>query len=347
MKTSQHSKQILLTDIGLDDYQDFVETHPDSTIFHHKRWIDLLCDQHGFTCRIPAVKLDGKIIAAVPFLETQSLFGTKKLVSLPFTDALAVLADADSVPKLKRRLESESYRHYSAIVARTQSPTEIGASSDVAWLRHTVDTSRSIDHIYSDFDRRLKTNIRRAERSHLTYSCNTSAEAMQKFYELQVKTRRKIGVPVQPRRFFSRLQEQIIEQDFGFIGLVNQGDKSIAAGVFLFYNGTMIYKYSAADPQQLSCRPNEFLAFNAIRSAVDLDCHLFDFGISKPSQTGLRRYKTKFGAVESNVYREVIAGEQQTLPEDSKAMALASMVIKNSPEFVCKAIGESLYKYSQ
>jgi len=347
VNTSQQSPQFVLGDIDLGPYQSFIETHPDSTVFHHRSWIELLCDQHGFTVRIPAIKENGRVIAAIPFLETRTFFGAKKLLSLPFTDSLTVLADHNSIPKLKQLMHSAEYDKYSTIAMRTHSPTDHGSSSELVWNRHTVDTSRSFENVYATFDRRLKTNLRRAQKSHLRFSLETSADAMRSFYHLQVKTRRKIGVPVQPHRFFSRLQERIISQDLGFVGLVKQGDETIAAGVFLVYNGTMIYKYSAADPKRLEHRPNDFLAFNAIRSAVELGCHQFDFGISKRNQEGLRRYKGKFGSVESNVYRDVIVGSQQSLPEDSKAMAIASLLIRNSPAFVCKAIGESLYKYSQ
>ncbi|MCA9216340.1 MAG: GNAT family N-acetyltransferase, partial [Planctomycetales bacterium] len=338
--------QLLIRDLAIEEYQNFVDQHPQSIVFHHRRWLELLCDQHGFGLHLPAVTDGTSILAAIPFLETKSIFGKRKLISLPFTDSVGLLGDSKALAALTRRLTSSPYDKFDTIVIRTNQPTSVD-SADPAWVRHTIALDRPFEQVYSGFERRLKTNLRRARKSDLTFSCHTSAEAVQEFYNLQLMTRRRLGVPVQPRRFFCRLRERLLEEGFGHIALVRQGTKTVAAGVFLHYNGTMIYKYSAADPSALECRPNEFLTYNAIKRSIELGCHLFDFGISNQSQDGLRRYKRKFGATEETVYREFITGEQRPLTEDSAAMTFASALIRNSPFFVCRALGETFYRYSQ
>ena len=129
---SQTSQQRSLCDLDLDEYQRFVESHRESTIFHHRCWLELLCDQHGFAFHIPALKENGRVVAAIPFLETRSIFGNKKLVSLPFTDSLAVLAQPKAIPALNKRLQSDDYREFSAIVLRTHSPTGLGPAPHAA-----------------------------------------------------------------------------------------------------------------------------------------------------------------------------------------------------------------------
>ncbi len=121
----------------------------------------------------------------------------------------------------------------------------------------------------------------------------------------------------------------------------------IAAGVFLTYNDTLVYKYVASDVSALNDRPNECLVFHAIRMAVEGGYATFDFGISKRSQEGLRQFKSKWGAVEHDVHMEYITGDPQPLTEDSVAMKLISMAIKHSPSVVCRMLGEVFYRYSQ
>ena len=101
------------------------------------------------------------------------------------------------------------------------------------------------------------------------------------------------------------------------------------------------------EPAALEHRPNEFLSYHGIRLAVEKGCSTFDFGISKCDQTGLRRFKSKFGATETPVHNANITGKVQPLAEDSRALKLVSFAIKRSPPLVCRALGEIFYRYSQ
>lgn len=255
--------RIALADSNLDEYQRFVASHPDSTIFHHRNWIQLLARYYGLRVQIPCCKTGGQIVAAIPFLETTSLRGKRKLVSLPFTDSLDALASADLYDALKGYLRTEHSEDYDAIVVRTH--RECNANGHQSeWVRHTLDTTRTIDEIRAGFDRRVRGNVRRASKHDLSFSISKSAESMRAFYDLQVQTRRRLGVPVQSRRFFEQLRSQIIDADLGFITLVRDGADVVAAGVFLTFNGTLVYKYSAASANAFQHRANDLMTSEAM-----------------------------------------------------------------------------------
>ena len=92
---------------------------------------------------------------------------------------------------------------------------------------------------------------------------------METFYRLHVMTRQKLGVPVQPKSFFRRLSEQVLQRGFGFVGVVTKENEPIAAAVFLTYNNRMIYKYAASHSNALEHRPNDCLVHNAIQLATE------------------------------------------------------------------------------
>lgn len=335
-----------LRELTLDEWQAFAHSHPDRTIFHHRNWIALLVDTYKFRLHIPAVIEDGQIMAAVPLLETRNIWGSPKLISLPFTDCMSILAQRDNqVDRLREALRKPRYRKYQAIVLRTEQVSR--PEQTPCWGRHVIDTTRPLDQITARFTRTLRANLRRAEKRQLTCEFSNDRIAFEEFYQLFLKNRRRHGVPVQPKKFFRGLYQQMLLSNLGFVGLVNDGNTTIAAGVFLDYGGKMMCKYLASDPSALDSRPNEFLLFQAIRIAAETNHCTFDFGISRREQAGLRRFKRKFGAIEHDVFNDCVAGSVRPPIEHTRAMRIVSSTIRNSPTFVGQALGALFYRYSQ
>ena len=335
-----------LSDLTLDEWQAFAHSQPGRTIFHHRNWVKLLVDTYGFDLYIPAVKKNGQILAAVPFVETRNLWGAPKLISLPFTDCMSILASCDdAVERLRAGLTTGQYRQYSAIVLRTEEPLQSNGSAQ--WGRHVIDTSRPLNEVTANFERTLRANLRRAEQRKLTTEFSNDRSAFEEFCRLFLWTRRRHGVPVQPKSFFRGLYDRILLCNLGTVGLVKDRDTTIAAGIFLDYGGKMMCKYLASDPDALDNRPNEFLLYHAVRMAVETNHSTFDFGISRREQIGLRRFKRKFGAIENDVYNDCIAGNIKSPIEHTRAMKIVSSAIRVSPAFVGQAIGALFYRYSQ
>src|SRR5204862_1950065 len=121
-------------------------------------------------------------------------------------------------------------------------------------------------------------NIRTAERRGVTVHRGSAPADIETFYRLHLMTRRRLGVPVQPRRFFELLGSRVLEEGLGFILSARAGDVPIAAAVFLHWNGELVYKYGASDHRYWEYRPNNLLFWEAIRWARDNGYHTIDFG---------------------------------------------------------------------
>ena len=341
------SNSPLFTHLTIDEWQEQVEAHPDTIIFHHRHWIELLRDHYGVGVRIPAIRQNGHIRVAVPFVETRTLWGGKKLVSLPFTDCIRVLdSDENARGELAEALRSESGQGYKSTEIRTDK-TLRPQSNGGLWVRSQLNLAAGLDEITRNFPSTLKRNLSKAKRHKLRFERGTDSAAMDEFYRLHVATRKKLGVPVQPRTFFRRLFVRIITQGLGFVGLVKKNDVAIASGVFLCWNKSMVYKYAASNPAATQYRPNELLVYETIRMAIEQGYSIYDFGVSQKSHEGLRRFKRKWGAVETDVYNECVTGKCQRPTCDSLALKIAAVAIRNSPQVVCRALGEVFYRYSQ
>lgn len=341
-------KQAILQELSLGQWEVFVRSQISMTTLHHRFWLELLMEQYGFRPKILGLADAQGIRAAVPFLEITRPWGTRHLVSLPFTDCVPVRGNSpDDVELLRVLLQSYPFAEYKTVVIRndrqwTTFPIEHGV------VRHLLDLTRSIDEIQASFKSALRRNLRHAEAAGLRFERNDDAESMDAFYRLHLLTRRKLGVPVQPKNFFRRFHHWIIANGLGFIGVVkNKRDDVVAAGIFLTYGDTTIYKYGASDPQALADRPNEFMMLGAIREAVVDGKTRFDFGTSRLRDVGLRRFKRKWGAKEVARPSEYLVGRISDSDHDSPVMRLASTVIRHSPTWVCRTLGEFFYRFSK
>ena len=333
--------------LSIDRWQQYVESHPSSTIFHHRSWLELLHEQYGFEIQIPAVIADNKIRAAIPFLQTRSLKGKKKLISLPFTDYVPILADdQNAVQQLCRLVQSRFAMRLDTILIRTNEAVH-GLPNSRNNVRHELATEQPFDQIESAFASSIQRNLRKASRQQLDFQVRADKTAIDQFFRLHVLTRRKLGIPVQSRTYFHRLFTKLIQPGLGWVGIVTKNEQPIAAVVLLGYNGRLVYKYAASDPGALDYRPNDLLVHNAIKTAAERGYQVFDFGITDRQQDGLRRFKQKWGAKETDVFYNYILGQPEKFGGPSRAVRYAGELIKRTPTPVCRFLGKAFYKYSQ
>jgi lipid II:glycine glycyltransferase (peptidoglycan interpeptide bridge formation enzyme) len=331
--------------VSLEQWQTMVDQHPDATPLHHRQWIELLMAQYGFRLHLPALRENGEILAATAFLETRTVRGAVKIISLPFTDCFTPLArDDQSLLALVDACRRHLAQGAKTVSIRMDRPIP-GFSHERHWVRHRLQLSPAMTDLLPTLASSVRRNIRTATNSSLEFQQRTDVEAVDEFFRLHVLTRRKLGMPVQSRTYFRRLQDMILAGGLGFVGIVRSGDSPIAAAVFLRYKGKMAYKYGASDPAALRQRPNDYLFLNAIQLAAR-DCQTFDFGVTDRRDEGLRRFKRKWGADEEDMYDVCVAGQPNGFSGDSSALKLASAVIRQSPTIVCRMLGKLFYKYS-
>ncbi|TWU34945.1 lipid II:glycine glycyltransferase FemX [Novipirellula artificiosorum] len=332
--------------VTTDQWQEFVDSRSESTAFHHGRWLKLLQQHYGFPLRIYAWKQAGEVVAGLPFLETRTLFGKKMLISLPFSDNLRALGkDVTSLSGLRQGLQTTNFGRHVCVLNKTDAPLGFCCTPS-GLVRHELNLTRSATDIESGYPRSLAQNLRKAYKANLQFKIRNDAEALEIFYRLHIKTRRKHGIPVQSCRFFSRLHQQMIVGGLGFIATASHCGHVVAAGVFLPYQQTLLYKYAASDGAALDLRPNDFLVHHVMKYGVESPMTKLDFGTSREIEIGLRRFKQKWGAIESTIYNDCLTGRIASDQGDSSAMSIARAVIRNSPSIACRAAGKLFYPFS-
>jgi CelD/BcsL family acetyltransferase involved in cellulose biosynthesis len=328
---------------------DFVATHQAATPFHHPDWARLVAGCYGFRAFVVAASDPaGRVQAGLPVVEVHHLRGGRKWVSLPYTDYCPPLvSDPGDEERLVAALEQAS----GAVGVRrieVRAPLATAASASVA-LRHVLALDGGAADVYARFHRsQVQRNIRRADREGLTVRWATRAEDLVgTFYGLHVRTRRRQGVPVQPRRFFRLLWERAISTGLGSVLIAEASGQPVAAAVFLAWNRTMIYKFGASEARAWSLRPNHLLFWHAIRTACEQGYQWFDFGRTDIGHEGLRNFKLSWGADEQPLVYGTLGGRpEQAAVAEGAAERLLGSAIRHGPLLLCRVAGEALYRYA-
>ena len=222
---------------------------------------------------------------------------------------------------------------------------------ELTWKRaadaviHVLPLEDDLEAVRSRFSRsQVIRNIRRAEREGVTVRAAQSPADVAAFLELHLRTRKRQGVPMQPRRFFDLLCSQVLDAGMGSILLASSGGVPVAGALFLFWNGTTIYKFGASDPGAWPLRPNHLIFWTAIQEAVARGDARFDFGRTDLDNTGLRAFKGGWGGVERPLVTSVLGDAHAHAPGASGRLLGAA--IRGGPDWVCRGVGTALYRYA-
>jgi len=328
-------------------YLDFIENHLTVNTFHTLSWITLLSEAYGYkplACVYGNSK--GTIEAAVPFLEFWRFPIGNCWVSLPFTDYCPPLyTNSEELQAiLKYLINIREERRIKCMEIRFAIPFENGIFQDSSFVLHALRLSPDLDALFKSFGKKFRQYPRKAEREGLYLKTYVSIKDIDTFYDLHLKTRKKLGVPIQPKRFFKLLWKRLIDKGLGKVFLAFYKDKPVSASVVLTYRKHAMIKYSASDPSYLHLRPHYFIFWKSIEWAAKNGFQQIDFGKTEVNNLGLRKFKDGWGAVEEPLAYSFIAS---SLPSSGNGLLhrIGGTVIRHSPSFVCRGIGEAFYKY--
>lgn len=320
-----------------------------ATPFHHPDWGMFIANCYGFRAfAIASSDATGEIRAGLPVIEVRHLRGAPKWVTLPFTDYCPPLAPApEEEAGLVCALEQASK---AAGVQRVEvrAPLKGAASDSRGALRHVIALESDPAVVYAGFRSSVRRHIRQAGPRGVTIRrAERREDLVDTFYRLHLRTRRRFGVPIQPRRFFRMLWESVIRTGLGSVLIAEASGEPVAAEVFLSWNGTTISKFSASDERAWELRANNLLTWHLIKIACEQGSRWLDFGRTDAGSEGLRAFKQSWGAAEEPLMYTTLGTRSDPAPaRDGMADHLLASVIRRGPLVICRAAGEALYRYA-
>jgi CelD/BcsL family acetyltransferase involved in cellulose biosynthesis len=326
---------------------DFIASCPEANIFHHPAWMNVLAACYHYKPHILAV-LDEQdtICAGLPIMDVNSPLTGRRKVSLPFSDYCKPLyRDELSHQALTEQLicafEQEPHKR---IEVRWCLPEQATIQRETKFVLHTIRLQSDPYLLAKQFKRTHLQNIHTAEERGVKVEFGDKVEHVRAFYDLQLETRKRHGVPAQPWKYFELLSHHIIENGMGFVLLATHENEIIAGMVFLGWGSTLIAKYAASREDHFNLRPNNLLFWEGMRWGCGHGFTVFDMGRTEIENTGLRTFKSRWGAVEEPLHYSVLS-RKPLQPSSGRIESIMHSVIHRSPLWVCRLSGELLYRH--
>ena len=317
-------------------WEEFVGRAGHATMFHHPAWLGLLANCYRYDFRASCVIDDGgRVMAGLPWARIESRLTGRRLVALPFSDACPPLTDGVSMEELARAVAE--HRHETALGLEVRWEMRALGNAVQRYWRHTLALDSDADAVAQRAKSSIRRGVSKARAEGLEFERRTDAAALDAFYKLHLRTRRHQGVPTQPKRFIDGLAA-LFECGHGFVALVADNGRPVAAAVFLQLRGHLIYKYGASDRSALARRPNNLLFAEVIRWACEAGLRELDFGRTDLQQEGLKRFKRGWGADELPLHH-TYAGMDAPSGDGSGVQRLLAPVIRHSPPGVGRLVG--------
>ena len=205
--------ELVSLEIASATWVDFVNAAPGSTVFHHPAWAGLLAECYGYRPFVLAL-MDraGRIAAGLPILEADAPLLARRWISLPFTDHCELLVrDELAATAFTSALVEYSLRnHAPPLEVRATLAPNAAVHQGSRHVLHSLAIQSDSERTFSGLGKKFRQYTRKAERSGLYASVATSRRDIDIFYTLHTKTRQKLGIPVQPKRFFYLLWDRLI-----------------------------------------------------------------------------------------------------------------------------------------
>lgn len=338
----------VLDPVNCPDWDERVNRWPTATVFHSSAWLAVLADSYGFKPFAVVAPAEGEERAALlPVMECASpLFG-RRGVSLPFTDAIPVLADtAGAVPALfERALELARARRWRSLELRGGAGLD-GAKPSVRFLGHLLDLDRDGARLWSRLDDAVRRALRKAARAGVEVCRETSWESVEHFYGLHCQTRRMHGLPPQPLSFFRNIHRYLIARGAGCVFSARHQGQVIAAAVFLHRGGRAVYKFGASDKSRQDLRANNAVMWEAIKHYAAEGFELLDFGRTSCQQVGLRRFKLGWGTRETAIaYWKFDLRRREFVTGTDRSTGWHTVLFRRLPLPVLRWLGAQLYPH--
>ncbi len=322
--------------------------YPQATIFHTTAWAKVLNQAYGYKPLYLTQPSAEGLPAHWVLLEVNSPLTGRRAISLPFTDFCEPLgANRESMRALLDQAialgKERRWKYLELRGGRTWLPE---AAPSLQFYGHIIDLSAPEETLFANLHNSVRQAIRKAEKAGVSVDVSTTLEAVNTYYQLHGKTRKKHGLPPQPFAFFNAIYEQIIAPGQGAVVIAKHENIPIAAAIHFYYGREAVYKFGASDEQFQQYRGNNLAMWEAMKWLRRQGAQRLHLGRSSLVGDGLRRYKLNLGATEHAIeYLKYDLRQNCFVTETDSAHGWHTRIFRWMPAPLARWIGTLLYPH--
>jgi FemAB-related protein (PEP-CTERM system-associated) len=322
------------------EWDAFVNAHTAASGYHLWRWRRVFERVFGHRTEYLIARRDREVSGILPLVLFRSALFGRFAVSLPFVNYGGVVADdAGTARALLGRAVEIARSHDAAHVELRHGSRRF---DDLPWKQHkvamTLPLPASADQAWSGLDRKVRNQIRKAEKNDLVVESG-GTELIPFFYRVFAHNMRDLGTPVYSRRLFEEVFAQFPNQARVF--LVRHGGTTVGGGVAYRHRNVLEVPWASSLAAYRSMCPNNLLYWRIIEWAIGQAIGVLDFGRSTPDE-GTYHFKRQWGAVPQPLWWEYVLLAGGNVPDHSPKnprFAGAIAVWKRMPLVIANGIG--------
>lgn len=347
-KTTSGSKVRVVNPLTDREWNARIVRCSNSTIFHSANWAGLLAETYQYRPRYVILANDTDLSACLPLVEVDSIFTGRRGVSLCFCDFCGALVEdqgafkqlLDGAIDLGRRSGWRYLEFRGEYFLRNEIPFK-------SYAHHCVELVDDEVEMQSRLRESTARNIRKAVKEGVRVTTCQSLEGVTEYYRLHCLTRKRQGVPPQPKDFFKKLHEKIIAKGLGFTALARHGEALVAGVICLHFGRHAVYKFGASDLEFQHLRANNLVLWEAMTRCAREGCSSFSLGRTDLGNEGLINFKNGWGGVRTslNYYKYDISRRQFVTEPERKDSSSYGTVFKRLPLSVLRMIGKVAYRH--
>ncbi len=329
----------------------YVAAQPAGNIYHTLAWRNVTEDAFGHRpVYLSATGGSGEYAGVLPLFLVKGLWG-RRLVSVPMRDRGGLIAtDNESAMQLVAcaiELTQELKCKYLELRCLEEMDQEVVQEHRLQcvqnWITTRIDLTVGAERLWKHLDKNaVRWAINKGRRNGLRVNIDNSRKGIDTFYELFCRTRRAMGIPTFPRELFIAIWRHLILEKKANLFFVWKGSEPINGMINLFSKDTFIPAYAAPQNHWRKDYPNELMIWHTIEWAIKQGFKTYDFGADSPRQTGLLKFKKKWGGVQYPIFSYFfLNGLKQPPSFDSNSPTYSALrkVWKLLPESVSDYLG--------
>ena len=293
------------------DWDVYVDTHPQGSFFHLSGWRDVFEKALGHKTHYLYAECDGRIVGLLPLVHIKSLLFGNSMSSLPFSTYAGTLANDDGI---RASLEQKAH----------EIGEDLGVGNIEYRCREAVENDpRQVKLLYECYykpilpteDENMQA-IRGKQRNIIRKGGKKGLEirsdTVDGFYPVYSESVRNLGTPVFPKRLFRAIHETFPDNT-GFLSACLY-DKVISSAMNFYYKDEVCPYYWGGTWEARRLSGNDFLFWGILCEAAKQGCKVFNFGRSKKG-TGSGQWKVNLGFKPEQLYYRYDLIRDDTMPE--------------------------------